>query len=99
DVLGTDGVRCTVEVCEITGAHVNCPNAQPGFAGIDALKIDEALKRALQELRVVEARRLEGTIGVKPGRWIAQREKPGSASKHGQVRAHLVEKPSREISL
>src|SRR5215471_5807793 len=99
NVLGADGVRCSIEIYEITGAHIDRPDAQSGFAGIDALKIDEALKRALQQLRVVEACRLQGALGVEPRRGLAQREKSGSASKHGPVCAHLVEQPAREISL
>src|SRR5215510_12457049 len=53
-----------IEVHEITGTHVYGADAQPGFAGINTLEVDETLERALQQLRVVEARRLEGTVGV-----------------------------------
>src|SRR5262249_50365156 len=67
--------------------------------GIDTLEVDVTLKRALQPLRVVEARRLEGTVGVEPGGRIAQREKSSGAGKQGPVGAHLVEKPAREITL
>src|SRR6478672_9288245 len=91
-------MRRRIEQHEIAGTHIHGPDTQPRFARIDTLKVDETLKRALQELRVVEARRLEGTIGVEPGGWVAQRKKSGSASAHGPVCAHLVEKPSREIS-
>src|SRR5262249_38631246 len=64
DVLGADGMCRSIEVHEIAGTHVYGPDAQPGFAGIDTLEVDETLERSLQQLRVVEARRLEGTVGV-----------------------------------
>src|SRR5262249_14672241 len=92
-------VRCSVEIYEITGAHIDRPDAQPRFAGIDSLEVDEALKCALQQLRVVEARRLEGTVRMEPGWRVAQREEPSPAGKHGPICAHLIEKFARKISL
>src|SRR5262249_16303605 len=72
---------------------------QSGFAGINTLEVDETLKRALQQLRVVEARRLEGAVGVKPRGWLTQREKSSGAGKQNPVGAHLIEKPARDVSL
>src|SRR5262245_27599238 len=64
DVLWAEGVRRSLEVHEITGPHIYRPDAQPGFAGIETLEVDETLQRTFQQLRVVEARRLQGAVGV-----------------------------------
>src|SRR5262249_13911337 len=99
DVLGADGVRRRIEVHEITGTHVYGPDAQPGFARIDPLKIDEALKPALQQLRLVEARGIAGTVGMSPRGRVAQRVERSGAGNLRPVCAHLIEKPACEISL
>ena len=90
-------MRRSIEVHEITRTHVHGPKTQPRFAGIYTLEVDETLERAFQQLRVVEARRLEGAVGVEPRGRLAQREKSSGPGKHGPIGAHLVEEVARVV--
>ena len=58
-VLGADRVRRVVEIDEVAGANVDRADAEAHFAGIDPVEVDEPFERRLEELGLVEARRLE----------------------------------------
>jgi hypothetical protein len=49
-MLGANYVVLVVEIIEISGPYIDRAYAEPGFAGIDAVKIDETLQRGFQLL-------------------------------------------------
>src|SRR5215470_15104537 len=54
-VLWPNDLARIVETHKVTGAHVDCANAEPGFARVDTLEVDEPFQRRLQIRGIVIA--------------------------------------------
>jgi hypothetical protein len=65
-VFGPDGVRCRVEIDEITRPDIDRAGAEADRAGIEAIEVDESFQRAFQIARVIEAGRLDRSARLKP---------------------------------
>src|SRR5262249_56446591 len=91
DVLRGNAVGGGVEIDEIPGPHVDRADAQAGAAGIDAIKVDEALERGLQRRYIIVADRV-GTLDFpRHRRWKPGREEMWGAEQHNAQRTGLVE--------
>src|SRR5262249_50599989 len=74
DMRGSDLVGGGVEIDEIAGSYVDSADAQAGAAGVDAIKVDEALERDLQRRYVIEADRVGTVESPRHRRWKPGRE-------------------------
>src|SRR5262245_18921811 len=91
DMGGGDPVDGGIEIDEIPGPHVDRVDTQARAAGIDAIKVDQALERGLQRRYIIVADRV-GAVDVPWNRrWKPGREEMWGTEQHDAERAGLVE--------
>jgi hypothetical protein len=98
DVLGADCVCCRVETDEVAGPDVDGAYAQSRAAGVDAVKIDQALQRALEISGIIEARRLDRSGRLKPRPDGPCPKKAACAVRKRKTGAHLIEKIASDVA-
>ena len=97
-MLGPDGVRRRVEIDEVTRPDVDGADAQARPAGIETIKIDQTLQRALEIPGVVEARGFDRSARLKPRDHRARGKKAFDSVGDRNACTQLVEQIARAIA-
>src|SRR6185436_6013241 len=99
DVLRADRVDFGIEIDEVAGPHIDRADAETHGAGIEAIEIDQVLERRLERAGIVYTGGARGSGWIKPRRWKAWREEPGSATDQSNIGAYLVQPLPRSVAL
>ena len=84
-MLRPDEVGRVVEIDKVAGADIDGADAEARLTGVDAVKVDKALERRPEKLRVIKARGLERAGGAEPGVKLAGDEEPGCAGERAEI--------------
>ena len=87
-----------VEINKVAGPHIDRARTEARHPGVEAIKINQALQRALELLCIVEAGRPERAARLEPWHQGPPREKTAGAGGGREVGAHLVEEIARIVA-
>ena len=97
-MLRPDEVGGVVEIDKVAGADIDGADAEARLTGVDAVKVDKALERRPEKLRVIKARGLQRAGGAEPGVKLAGDEEPGCAGERGGDRAQLAKEAACQVA-
>src|SRR5262249_13754342 len=99
DVLWPNRVGFGVEVDEIARPHIDSARAVTRDAGVETIKVDEALQRVLERFGVVETVGPQRASRLQPWHRGARGEESRCTERGSQIRAHLIEETARVVAL